>query len=70
MWSFTLTFIGIVFNDGPAWKEHRTFITQEFRKFGFSNRSIESRIQLVVDELLQQLGVSFGSKSNFFILVK
>lgn len=58
--SFILRGKGIVFNDGPAWKEHRTFITQEFRKFGFSNRSIESRIQLVVDELLQQLGKNEG----------
>jgi len=45
---------GIVFNDGPSWKAHRTFIQQEFRKFGFSRQSIETPIQYVADELVQQ----------------
>lgn len=47
-----------MFNDGPSWKEHRHFISQEFRKFGFGHESIEQKIQYVVDEYLHQLGVS------------
>ena len=49
---------GIVFNDGPSWKEHRHFITQEFRKYGFGHHSIEQRIQYVVDEYVHQITVS------------
>ena len=48
---------GIVFNDGPSWKAHRVFIQQEFRKFGCTRQSIESPIQLVADELVQQIKV-------------
>ena len=50
--------LGIVFNDGPSWKEHRNFVTHEFRKFGFGNQSIEQRIQIVVDEYLHEISVS------------
>jgi len=45
---------GIVFNDGPSWKAHRVFIQQELRKFGCSRQSIETPIQHVADELVQQ----------------
>ncbi|XP_032779897.1 cytochrome P450 2C15 [Daphnia magna] len=51
---------GIVFNDGPSWKEHRNFITHEFRKFGFGNQSIEHKIQYVVDEYLRQIAKTNG----------
>lgn len=47
-----------MFNDGPSWKEHRNFVTHEFRKFGFGNQSIEQRIQIVVDEYLHEISVS------------
>ena len=45
-------------NDGPSWKEHRLFISQGFRKHGLGHRSIEQRIQYVVDQFLQQIDVS------------
>ncbi len=51
-------FQGIVFNDGPSWKEHRSFLTHEFRKYGFGKQSMEQRIQYVIDEYLHQIGVS------------
>ena len=69
---------GIVFNDGPSWKEHRHFITQEFRKYGFGHQSIEQRIQYVVDEYVQQITVSViislvisvcGKKSRIIITI-
>lgn len=55
-------FTGIVFNDGPSWKEHRSFLNHEFRKFGFGHHSIEPSIQHVVDEYLVQIGVSATSR--------
>ena len=48
---------GIVMNDGKSWKSHRVFIQSEFRKFGFSRQSIETPIELVSHELVQQLEV-------------
>ncbi|EFX86553.1 hypothetical protein DAPPUDRAFT_307855 [Daphnia pulex] len=51
---------GIVFNDGPSWKEHRTFLTHEFRKYGFGKQSMEQRIQYVVDEYLHQITKTNG----------
>ncbi|XP_046464672.1 cytochrome P450 2C5-like [Daphnia pulex] len=51
---------GIVFNDGLSWKEHRNFVTHEFRKFGFGNQAIEQRIQIVVDEYLHEISRTEG----------
>ncbi|XP_046639122.1 cytochrome P450 2U1-like isoform X2 [Daphnia pulicaria] len=55
---------GIVFNDGPSWKEHRTFLTHEFRKYGFGKQSMEQRIQYVVDEYLHQIGKTNGENHD------
>jgi cytochrome P450 len=68
LFAFQLNYemIGIVLNDGPSWKEHRHFVTHEFRKFGFGNQSIEQRIQLVVDEYLHEISVSRSSALFLF----
>ncbi len=51
-------------NDGPSWKEHRSFVSQGFRKYGLGNSTIEQRIQYVVDEFLQQIDVSYEQKDE------
>ena len=47
-------------NDGPSWKEHRSFVSAGFRKYGLGNSTIEQRIQFVVDEFLQQIDVNYN----------
>ena len=55
-------------NDGPSWKEHRLFISQGFRKHGLGHRSIEQKIQYVVDQFLQQIDVSIIDYNFLFLL--
>lgn len=53
--------LGIIFNDGPTWKDVRRFSLTKLRDYGMGKEGNERRIQTEVPFLLQALRETQGA---------
>ena len=58
--------LGLMFNDGPAWKSHRRFTLKTLRDFGFGKSSLEH----VLIEEADRMGDFFLQQKNEPFLVQ
>ena len=61
-----IQFLGLMFNDGSAWKSHRRFTLKTLRDFGFGKSSLEH----VLIEEADRMGEFFLEQKNEPFLVQ
>ena len=61
--------LGIVFNNGQAWKEQRRFALRSMRDFGMGKLSMEGRIQDEAEQFVDELKKQSGQKLDMQYLI-
>ena len=61
--------LGIIFNNGAAWKEQRRFALRSMRDFGMGKLSMEGRIQGEAEQFVIELKKQSGQKLDLQYLI-
>ena len=61
--------LGVLFNNGAAWKEQRRFALRSMRDFGMGKLSMEGRIQDEAEQFVIELSKQTGQKLDLQYLI-
>ena len=65
----SFSILGVLFNEGPAWKEPRRFALMSLRDFGMGKLSLEGRIQEETSIFIEELNKLNGKPTDLQVLM-